>query len=144
MSYSIKHLFHIGSTKQDVFKALSTIEGLSSRWTIQTEGTTVLGGSIQFDFGTFKGPKMKIIEFVPNEKIVWECMGSEHGWEGHTFIFSLDENDNKTRVRFSHNGWEEQNDFYAGCSFSWGRYLESLRQLCQTGEGNAFGSKNYK
>ncbi|MBI3259882.1 MAG: SRPBCC domain-containing protein, partial [Ignavibacteriae bacterium] len=62
----------------------------------------------------------------------------------HIFTFDLDENDGKTRVRFSHSGWPEQDDFYANCAFSWGRYMESLRQLCQTGRGEAYGSVGYR
>ena len=36
------------------------------------------------------------------------------------------------------------NDFYAACSFSWSRYLESLRQFCQTSKGEAFESEGYR
>ncbi|WP_282160775.1 SRPBCC family protein [Ulvibacterium marinum] len=144
MTYSIKHLFHIDAPRQNVFNAIATIEGLSNWWTVQTEGSSGLGKHIQFDFGDYKGPKMKIIELVADEKIVWECVASDHGWLGHTFVFSLDENEGKTRVRFSHNGWQEQNDFYSSCCFSWGRYMESLRQYCQTGKGEAYGSEGYR
>ena len=63
---------------------------------------------------------------------------------GNTFTFPLDRNDNKTRVRFYHDGWQSQDDFYATCCFSWERYIESLRQLWQTGKGEAFGSEGYR
>jgi hypothetical protein len=87
---------------------------------------------------------MKVLERTTNKQVAWECVGSEHDWKGHIFTFSLDENDNKTRIRFSHNGWEDQGDFYAHCNFSWGRFMESLRQYCQTGKGAAFGSEGLK
>lgn len=144
MKYSIKHLFHIDAPKEKVFEAISTIEGLSNWWTKQTEGGEGPGDTIQFDFGSTTGPKMKIVELKPSEKLIWECTVSQHGWEGHIFIFSLDKNEGKTQVRFSHNGWTVQDDFYAMCSFSWGRYMESLRQYCQTGKGEAFGSAGYR
>lgn len=144
MVHSIKHLFHINASKQKVFDAVSTIEGLSNWWTTQTTGEDKVGGLIQFDFGDFKGPKMKVTALQPNELISWECVSSEHGWEGNTFTFSLDENEGKTRIRFSHDRWEEQDDFYAACCFSWGRYMESLRQYCQKGKGEAFGSEGYR
>lgn len=143
MTYSIKHLFHIDAPKQKVFDAISTIEGLASWWTAQTSGSSIKDGIIQFRF-IEAGPDMKVAELKPDEKVSWECIASAHGWLGHTFTFLLDENDGKTRVRFSHDGWNEQDDFYAGCSMSWGRYLESLRQLCQTGRGEAFGSEGYR
>ncbi|MDH7444360.1 SRPBCC family protein [Aquimarina sp. 2201CG14-23] len=144
MEYSIKHLFHIDANAQKVFEAITTIEGLSNWWTIQTKGNTAQEATIQFDFGTTIGPTMKVVTLQPNHKVVWTCVASEHGWIGHIFTFLLDKNDGKTRVRFSHEGWKDQDDFYAICSYSWGRYMESLRQYCQTGIGEAFGSVGYR
>jgi len=141
--YSIKHLFHINASKEKVFEAISTINGLSNWWTTKTSGDPAIGGTLIFHFGEHEGPHMKVIEMVPNEKLLWECT-SPDGWKGHTFTFALDENDGKTRVRFSQDGWTEQGDFYASCSFSWARYMESLRQLCQTSKGEGFGTEGYR
>jgi uncharacterized protein YndB with AHSA1/START domain len=143
MTHSIKHLFHIDAKRSDVFKAISTIDGLSNWWTVTVLGDSSLNNVIQFRFGEHGGPDMQVISVKHNESITWKCLASPHGWVGHTFTFSLDENDGKTRVRFSHNGWEDNDDYYAICTFSWGRYMESLRQLCQTGQGQAFGSTAY-
>ncbi len=144
MTYAIKHLFHINASPEKVFKAISTIDGLSNWWTTATSGEASLNGSIQFRFGDAGGPDMKVIALIPSKKVVWECVASNHGWKGHIFTFLLDENEGKTRIRFSHEGWQEQDDFYAICCFSWGRYMESCRQYCQTGTGEAFGSKSYR
>jgi len=143
MTYSIKHLFHISAPRQKVFEAITTIEGLSNWWTTKTAGNSSAGGIIQFRFGD-EGPDMKVIESKPNERVKWECIASPHGWTGHIITFLLDENEGKTRVRFSHDGWREQDDFYAICSFSWSQYMISLRLLCQTGKGEAFGSAEFK
>jgi uncharacterized protein YndB with AHSA1/START domain len=142
--YAIKHLFHITASIEKVFEAISTINGLSNWWTIETSGKHTLGDIIQFRFACNGGPDMKVIELTSHTKVVWECIESNHGWRGHIFTFLLDENVDKTRVRFTHDGWGEQDDFYAICSFAWGRYMESLRQYCQTGKGEAFGSEGYK
>ncbi len=144
MNHSIKHLFHIGAPKEKVFEAISTIKGLSNWWTTKTTGGNNINEIIQFTFGEMEGPTMRITEIIPNQKIKWQCVASTHGWVEHTFTFLLDDNDGKTRVRFSHDGWTLQDDFYAMCNFSWGRYMKSLRQHCQTGKGEAFGSKNYR
>ena len=53
-------------------------------------------------------------------------------------------NDKKTRVRFSQDGFEFLDDFYANMNFSSSKYLESLRQFCQKGSSEAFGSKGYR
>jgi uncharacterized protein YndB with AHSA1/START domain len=138
MSHVIKHLFHIDAPKEKVFEALTTIKGLGSWWTAQTSGDASKGGTIQFRFGEV-GPDMKVTGLKPNESVNWECIASPHGWTGNTLSFNLDENEGKTRVRFSHDGFKEADDLYAICSFSWGRFMESLRQYCQAGEGAAFG-----
>jgi uncharacterized protein YndB with AHSA1/START domain len=141
---SIKHLFHINAPKEKVFEAITTIKGLSSWWTNNVSGESKVGEVIEFRFGDFGGPDMKVKEIKPNESVTWECVGKNDGWLGHIFTFKLDINDNKTRVRFEQSGWKETEDFYASCNFSWGRYMESLRQLCQTGKGEAFGSEGYR
>ena len=144
MPYAIKHLFHINAPTENVYKAIASVDGLANWWTTAVTGSAEQGGHMYFDFGTFKGPTMKVTEARPPLLISWECVESEHGWQGNSFHFMMDENEGKTRVRFEHNGWEAQDDFYAACCFSWGRYLESLRQYCQSGKGEAFGSKGYR
>ena len=108
MKYSIKHLFHINASKEKVFEALSTINGLAKWWTNDTTGNpATLGGIIKFRFATSGGPDMKVTDSKTDESITWECLASPHGWTGHTFTFKLDDNEGKTRVRFSHDGWKE-------------------------------------
>ena len=140
---SIKNLFHINAPKEKVYKAISTVEGLSNWWTTETTGESKVDSVIQFRFGG-GGPDMKVMEVKPNESVTWECVSGAEEWKGNIFTFKLDENEGKTRVRFEQTGWKEANDFYASCAFSWGRYMESLRQYCQTGKGEAFGSEGYR
>ena len=141
---SIKHLFHINASKDKVYNTVSTIEGLSNWWTTDTKGESRVGGIITFTFAAFGSHDWKVTEQKPNELVSWECINGPADWVGTTITFKLDESDGKTRVRFSQDAWKEANDFYAGCNFSWGRYMESLRQLCQTGKGEAYGSPGYR
>src|SRR5688500_12741710 len=139
--HSIKHLFHINAKRSDVYKAISTIHGLSNWWTTQTSGNADPGGIIEFRFADHGGPDMKVKSTRNNELVVWECVGNKPEWAGHIFTFKLDDNEGKSRVRFSHEGWDEDDEFYAICSFAWSRYMESLRQFCETGKGAPFGSE---
>lgn len=141
---AIKHLFHIATPREKVYKAISTIDGLANWWTKETSGESKVGGVIEFRFGSHGVTKMKVKELKENDSVVWQCVDSNPDWDGTVLTFKLGDNDGKTRVRFSHDGWKETGDFYAACSFSWGRYLESLRQLCQAGKGEAFDSENYR
>ncbi len=140
---AIKHLFHIAASREKVFDAITHTDQLARWWTIQTSGDSKPGGIIQFRFGEF-GNDMKVTEMKKNELLKWECVAGPEDWIGTIIQFQLDDNDGKTRIRFEHDNWKATDDFYASCSFSWGRYMESLRQLCQTGKGQAYGSEAYK
>ncbi len=143
MTYSIKHLFHIAAPQAKVYEAISGKDGLSNWWTSQVSGQPEIGGILQFRFGG-GGPDMKVTGAQANDSLSWECTSGPEGWIGNQISFQLDENDGKTRVRFSHDGWKQQDDFYANSCFSWGRYMESLRQYCQTGQGQGFGTEGYR
>src|SRR4051812_11666987 len=141
---AIKHLFHINAPRQNVYSALTQIEGLSNWWTTETSGESKAGGVVEFRFSTFGVNKMLVKELKENETVAWQCVDGPPEWIGNRISFKLDDNAGKTRVRFVHDDWKEANDFYASCCFSWGRYMESLRQFCQTGIGEAFGSAGYR
>ncbi len=136
----IKHLFHIDAPRQKVYEALATRDGLTSWWTTNITGSSDIGNTLAFRFGNV-GPDFKVTGLNPATEVSWECTAGFDDWVGTTISFLLDENENKTRIRFSHDGWRETGDGYAACTFSWSRYLESLRQYCQTGKGASFGGK---
>ena len=58
--------------------------------------------------------------------------------------YELIENEGKTRVRFTYGNFDEKSDFFTNQNFISAKYLESLRQFCQTGIGESFGSDNYR
>ncbi len=135
---AIKQLFHIAAPRSAVYDAASTIDGLSKWWTTQTTGDSNPGGVIAFRFGTV-GMDFKVTSLKEDEEIQWECVAGFDDWIGTTITFRFDENEGKTRVRFTHDNWRETGDHYAACNFSWSRYMESLRELCQAGKGKPFG-----
>ncbi|MFI5150220.1 MAG: SRPBCC domain-containing protein [Bacteroidia bacterium] len=140
MGHSIKHLFHIAAPRAAVYEAITTISGLAAWWTRQTSGSPDAGGIIEFRFGPVYLNKMKVKELKLNESVTWEYVGDTPDWMGTVFTFKLDENEGKTRIRFEQANYKEQNDFYAQCNFSWGRYLVSLREYCEKGKGTPFGA----
>ena len=81
---------------------------------------------------------------IENEKITWEFIESSMPIESLFMTYELSENEGKTRLRFTYGSFSEKSDFYANQNFSSAKYLESLRQFCQTGNGEAFGSDSYR
>ena len=140
---AVKLLLHINAPQEKVYEAISSLNGIRNWWTVDTTGNDKPGGVLQFRFGN-QGPDFKVLELKPFTMVTWECVSGPEDWMGTQLIFKLDQNEGKTRVRFEHAKWKEDSDFFASCAFSWSRYLESLRQYCQTGKGEAFGSPGYR
>src|SRR5689334_17044359 len=138
----IKNLFHINAPAEQVYDAIATIHGLRNRWTVETNGDANIGGTLKFRFGSYGGPDMIVKELEPNKVVEWNCVNGMEDWVGTELSFKLDINEGKTRVRFAHTNWKNDGDFFAACSFTWGRYMESLRQYCEAGKGKPFGSKD--
>ena len=85
---------------------------------------------------------MKIIELAENNIVHWECIEGDEEWIGTKFKFQLEEDGNKTIVRFSHYDWRKDTDFYASCNYQWGYYMRSLKNYCETGRGTPFKNED--
>ena len=140
----IKLLMHINSPKEKVFKSLTNSNELSKWYTTVVKGEFKLNEIITFEFVNFAEFKFKVIALTQNESVHLKVIESKFDNLGHIMKYDLDENNGKTRVRFTHDGFEEMDDFYANMNYSSAKYLESLRQYCQTGKGEAFGSSSYR
>jgi len=140
----IKLLMHINSTKEKVFKALTESNELTKWYTTVVNGKFELNEIISFEFINFAKFKFKVITIIQNESVYLEIVESEFDNVGHIMKYDLDENDGKIRVRYTYEGFDEMDDSYANMNYSSAKYLESLRQYCQTGKGEAFGSPSYR
>ena len=77
-----------GSSPDDVYAALTTLEGLSGWWARDTTGVTDVGGVIAFRFVP-GGFDMKVIELVPGKKVLWEVVEGPAEWVGTQVSFEL-------------------------------------------------------
>jgi uncharacterized protein YndB with AHSA1/START domain len=140
----IKLLLHINSPKEKVFKALTESSELSKWYTTIVNGKFKLDEIINVEFVNFAEFKFKVVTLVQNKSVHLEIVESKFDNIGHLMKYDLDENDGKTRVRYSYEGFSEIDDSYANMNYSSAKYLESLRQYCQAGKGEAFGSPSYR
>ena len=77
-------------------------------------------------------------------------------WEGTTLSFTIEHGQKKallhahpelsdqnfqadegeqTLLVFHHDDWKQDSPMFAECSFTWGRFLTSLKMLCENGKG---------
>jgi len=137
---AIKHYLIINSPPEEVYNAITKTEGLKNWWTVGAKADEKIGGIAEFIFGERYHNKMKIINLQANKVVEWECLEGDKEWIGTSFLFDLEEKDGSTILRFSHNEWREETDFFASCNFNWGYYMNSLKQYCETGEGTPFNN----
>ncbi|MCZ6704113.1 MAG: SRPBCC domain-containing protein [Ignavibacteria bacterium] len=134
----IKHYLLIKASPEKVYTALTTTEGLKGWWTSEAKAEEFVGGIAEFIFGEQYHNKMKITNLLNSTKVEWECLEGDKEWIGTTFLFDLEEKDGSTILRFSHNNWKEETDFFASCNYHWGYYISSLAKYSEAGKGTPF------
>jgi uncharacterized protein YndB with AHSA1/START domain len=136
----IIHRIGIKSPAAQVYKALSTIEGLAHWWTDEVEGDEQIGGKIEFRFrsetGEIKGQMvMEVLELNPQKNVRWRCTDGPAEWIGTDITFQLSPQDDQIIIIFGHRNWREAVEFTAHCSMKWAVFLLSLREYVETGKG---------
>ncbi len=126
----ILHRVGINVTREKVYEALSTIEGLRHWWIVETTGDTRKGGIIDFGFC-----EMKVIESEPQKLVHWKCVRGPAEWIGTEVIFQLQWKDEQTFVIFKHANWKEPVEFMHHCSTKWATFLLSLKDWLERSEG---------
>ena len=138
---SIDHLFHIEATQEEIFNAITTIDGLKSWWTTGVEGESAKDKEIKFYFGDDALCRIKVLEIDDGAHLSWLCVDGHSEWVDTFISFDLSLANDKVQVQFSHSNWQKESGFMANCNFSWGRYLVSLKELCEKGTGNPYQIK---
>ena len=81
---------------------------------------------------------MLIQELEENKKVVWKCEEGDREWVGTTINFILEPGGEWTHLRFIHDNWNKETDFFANCNYHWGHYLLSLKNYCEVGRGSPY------
>jgi uncharacterized protein YndB with AHSA1/START domain len=132
--HDILHRVGIKSAPSAVYEALTTKKGLAAWWTNDTQGETSVGGVIKFRF-PLGGFDMKVVELVPEQRVLWNVVEGPEEWVGTKVSFELRKDGDYTLVIFKHRGWKEPVEFMHHCSTKWAVYLMSLKTLVETGSG---------
>ena len=131
----------VDQTPEEVFHAVNNVRGW---WSGEIEGNTkTLNDEFSYRSGKFHFSKQKLIEVVPEKKVVWLVTESQlnfvknkNEWTGTKIYFEISEQDTKTQLRFTHRGLIPGIECFGGCSNAWGKLIQqSLFSLITTGKG---------
>ena len=136
----ILHRVGIQSSANDVYKALTTRDGLAAWWTNNTQGESKVGGVVKFRFSAggseIGGFDMKVVELQPAKRVLWQVVDGPGEWIGTRISFDLKQAGDHAIVLFKHQGWKEPVEFMHHCSTKWAVYLMSLKSLVETRKGS--------
>src|SRR5262245_53258922 len=119
----------------DVFKAITNVRGW---WSEEIEGNTAkLNDVFLYRYQDVHICKVKLIEVVPDQKIVWHVLDNhfsftrdESEWKDTKVVFEISSKDDQTQLRFTHMGLVPEYECYEVCEEGWTNYInKSLRNL---------------
>jgi hypothetical protein len=131
----------VNATSQEVFKSINSV---TEWWTDNLEGhSQKLNDEFTVRFGDVHVSKQKLIEVIPDKKVVWLVTDSnlnfikdKQEWTNTKISFELSNHDNKTQVRFTHVGLVPEVECYRSCTKGWDQYIKgSLFKLLTEGKG---------
>ena len=131
----------VDQSPEQVFNAITNVRGW---WSEQIDGNTAqLNDVFDYHYEDIHRCKVKLIEAIPNQKIVWlveqnyfKFTEDKTEWTDTKPTFEISEKDGKTELRFTHVGLVPDYECFDICKDSWTNYIQnSLKKLITTGKG---------
>jgi uncharacterized protein YndB with AHSA1/START domain len=140
MAAPLMHSVTIDAKPEEIYRAISTGEGLASFWTRDSQAEPKVGSIARFGFG---GPEleMKVEELAPGKLVRWSTHAGFPGWDGTMITWEIVPSPNGGQeVRFSHVGWpaEMPQAELASVNYTWGRIAGRLKKYAETGKPAPF------
>lgn len=133
--------FPIWAPPEEVFKGISSPEGLDGWWCLESAGSPEQGSTYTLGFGSGYVWKGFVTRCVPDSEIEWEMRDCDPDWLGTLVGFRLTATDRGTKVQFHHTGWAEANAHYASSCYCWPMYLRLLKRFVESGEFVDYGDR---
>lgn len=135
-------IFVVDQSPNEVFNA---IRNISKWWTENVNGKALsLNDEFTVQFEDMHFSRQRMIEVIPNKKIVWlvtdsklSWLENKQEWTDTKIVFEIYNHDNRTQLRFTHIGLIPKAECYDDCSSAWTQYIRSsLFKLITTGKGH--------
>jgi uncharacterized protein YndB with AHSA1/START domain len=138
---NILHRVSIAAPPERVHQLAATKEGIERWWTGRpVAGEDTIGGRLSVYFSDAPNPAatFEVVQCSPDQ-ITWRCVDGPSDWIDTRITYVLEpRDDGGTTLLFSHEGWQQENEFMNGCSTNWAAYLMSLKAGAEGGGFNAY------
>lgn len=131
----------VHQSPKEVFDAVINVRGW---WSEEIEGgTKKLNDEFNYHYKDVHRSKMKLIEVIPNEKVVWHVIENHFNftkdkseWKDTKVSFEISKKDGRTQLVFTHIGLTPEYECYDICNDAWSNYINSsLFSLITEGKG---------
>lgn len=135
----------VDQSPEEVFNAITNVrDWWSGYYSEEIKGDTEKLND-EFSFRAGGGvhySKQKLVEVIPNKKVVWLITESELSfiekkdeWTSTKVIFEILQKNGKTQLVFTHEGLAPEVECYESCAPTWSQYLQNkLLPLINTGK----------
>ncbi|GGA84736.1 SRPBCC family protein [Puia dinghuensis] len=125
----------VDQTPKEAFEAINNVRGW---WSGEIEGLTgKVGDEFTYRYKDLHYSKQRLAELIPGKRVVWQVIESsinfvqdKNEWMDTKIIFDIAVKDDKTQIRFTHEGLIPQQECFEACSNAWTGYItDSLRNF---------------
>lgn len=129
---------------KDASTAINSIKNFRGWWSEEIEGKSdKLGETFFYHYKDVHLCKLKLIEEIPNEKLVYLITDNQFSftkdkkeWINTKLVFELLPEGDKTKIVFTHEGLTPEHECYKVCNDSWTNYIQSsIKSYIETGRG---------
>ncbi|MEO7487261.1 MAG: SRPBCC domain-containing protein, partial [Ferruginibacter sp.] len=113
-------------------EAFNAIKNFRAWWSEDIEGATdKLDETFFYHYKELHLCKMKLIEMIPNEKLVYQVIANEFSftkdkteWINTKLVFDISKEGSQTQVKFTHEGLVPEYECYNVCHDAWTGFIQ--------------------
>ena len=117
----------------EVYRALTTTDGVAGWWTTRNETSGTVGATDRFWFPDMPRPwELRVKKAEPGAALAWHCTGGPDEWIGTDVRWTLEPTeDGGTRVVFDHTGFRAVTPMLRVVGVGWVQMLLRLQQYAE-------------
>ncbi len=128
----------VGALAEDLFRSVSTSEGLRGWWSTEISGSHAKGKELKLGFRGGHIVRISLAKAISPSIVEWNI--KEHKpfneWNGTRLSFSIEaDGPDRSMLTFMHVGLLQECECYEVCQGGWDYYMASLKSFAEKGKG---------